>query len=233
MSNQFAMVPMDLITNTQIHHSAFRVYAMLAMSVNSSDSKAASWVSTRSLARDLDMAPRTVRQALVDLKAQGWLTEIPESDWLPRWREILADRVQTVRVYGLPRHPTKQREEQPPKTVKEGTHAWVLSKFEEGASHHGGGVNKGLVASVAKELRAEGYSNEEIVRMVETFFVRYEHDIRSRKNDLNIAQMFRHNLPHLKEQTKAEIRDKREGRKTTKERSAELQADLRKRLAAS
>jgi DNA-binding transcriptional MocR family regulator len=98
-------IPVDLITSA--HPSALRVYAMLAASVDASDSKAASWVSTRSLAKDLHMAQRTVQQALVDLTTQGWLTEIPESDWLPRWRETLADRVQTVRVYGLPRHPVK------------------------------------------------------------------------------------------------------------------------------
>lgn len=106
-TEQFAMVPMDLVNNAKIHASAIRVYAKLAGSVNSADSVPASWLSARTLSTELGLSQRTVQRSFEALIKHGWLAEVSEENWLPRWKTALEGRVQAVRVLSLPRHPKK------------------------------------------------------------------------------------------------------------------------------
>ena len=115
---QFAMVPMALINNPQIHASAIRVYARLAGAVNSQDSVPAAWLSARSLASELGMSRRTAERAIEALIQHGWLAVVPEDKWLPRWKNALDGHVQTVRVFRLPRHPKKIPNQNPHKPTR-------------------------------------------------------------------------------------------------------------------
>ena len=115
---QFALVPMALINNPQIHASAIRVYARLAGAVNSQDSVPAAWLSARSLASELGISRRTVERAIEALIQYGWLAPVDESNWLPRWKNALDGHVQTVRVFRLPRHPKKTPNQTPHKPTR-------------------------------------------------------------------------------------------------------------------
>jgi hypothetical protein len=114
----------------------------------------------------------------------------------------------------------------------EGTHAWVVYRFEqamrrEQCGRHG--FNKGVLNATLKALREEGFKNAEIDQMVSVFWARQGSVIRGKK-ELDVAVAFRHHLPQLKEATEAEIRLKRSGKKTSAEIGSALGSELKDRL---
>lgn len=112
--SQFAMIPMDLIKDRgskehPITPNVVAVYAVLAGAVNSQDTVAAAWPSTRAVGKQLGINHTTVARAIQTLIHHGWLAEVTEDQWLPRWREAMNGRLQPVRILTLPRHPKQEQ----------------------------------------------------------------------------------------------------------------------------
>lgn len=117
--------------------------------------------------------------------------------------------------------------------VKTGTHGWAKAEFVRlmrAARVGQTGTTQGVLNRTFKKLREEGYTNEEIVSLVRTFFARYEQDIRAKRTEIDPSVMFVQRLPQLKAIKAEEIENKRAGGTTSVERGAELQREALKRL---
>lgn len=115
---------------------------------------------------------------------------------------------------------------------KEGTHPWAIYEFERAMvkANCGRGYNRAVLASTFKSLRDEGYSNAEIVLMVQTFFLKDGQNVRAKRGELDVAVMFRAKVHQLKVQAEPTIRSERSGKKTNAERNREMQEAARKAL---
>jgi DNA-binding MarR family transcriptional regulator len=141
-------------------------------------------------------------------------------------------REDSVPVYGSIDPDAAMPEEGRP-VKKTAHHPWAIKQFlrlMREARVGQTGTTIGTLSRAFKKLRDEGYSNEEIVMMSKHFFVRYEHDIRAKRAEIDPSVMFVQRLPQLKEQTETEIENKRAGIKTSVERSTEIQREAMKRL---
>jgi len=117
--------------------------------------------------------------------------------------------------------------------AKTGTHGWAKAEFGRlmrAARVGQTGTTQGVLNSAFKRLRDEGYSNEEIVLLAQTFFTRYAQDIRAKRTEIDPSVMFQQRLPQLKAQKKEEIESMRAGTKTSSQIGTELNRDARKRL---
>jgi len=117
--------------------------------------------------------------------------------------------------------------------AKTGTHGWAKAEFGRlmrAARVGQTGTTQGVLNSAFKRLRDEGYSNEEIVLLAQTFFTRYAQDIRAKRTEIDPSVMFVQRLPQLKAQRQTDIENKRSGVKSSTERSKELQREALKRL---
>lgn len=117
--------------------------------------------------------------------------------------------------------------------AKTGTHGWAKDEFVRlmrAARCGQTGTTQGVLNSAFKRLRDEGYSNEEIVALAQTFFTRHDQDIRAKRTEIDPSVMFVQRLPQLKAIKAEEIENKRAGIKTSVERSTEIQREAMKRL---
>lgn len=117
--------------------------------------------------------------------------------------------------------------------AKTGTHAWAKGEFVRlmrAARCGQTGTTQGVLNSAFKRLRDEGYSNEEIVALAQTFFARHDQDIRAKRTEIDPSVMFVQRLPQLKAIKAEEIENRRAGIKTSVERSTEIQREAMKRL---
>lgn len=144
-----------------------------------------------------------------------------------------------AKVYGadgdaeMPEHGDFTRRPKGP--PKPGTNPWLVVEFRRmmrEARLGRYGFNNTVLNTALKSLRDDGYSNEEIHLMIETFWIRQADALRA-KRDLDAAVAFRHHLPALKSHTEQTIEDKRAGRKTSAERGMEIGSDLKARLMAT
>jgi hypothetical protein len=117
--------------------------------------------------------------------------------------------------------------------AKTGTHAWAKAEFVRlmrAARCGQTGTTQGVLNSAFKRLRDEGYSNEEIVALAQTFFTRHDQEIRAKRTEIDPSVMFVQRLPQLKAIKAEEIENKRAGVKTSFERGTEIQREAMKRL---
>jgi hypothetical protein len=117
------------------------------------------------------------------------------------------------------------------KAPAEGTHGWLVSRFSAGVTRCGSrGFNRGMLNGTLRSLRDDGLTNAEIDVLIQTFFVRWEQDVRAKRGEVDPVQMFRHRLPQLQVQAKEQVENVRTGRETAVDRSRVVRDDLMKRM---
>lgn len=127
--------------------------------------------------------------------------------------------------------PPKSRSKRFEEAPKKGTGAWLVYRFGQEQRQHGcgRGFNVKLLNSVFRDLRNEGYSNPEIEVFIRIFFARQEQNIRAKRGEYDVAQMFRAQIHPLKEQAKSQVTDLRrglQGGRTNAQRNREAQDAL-------
>lgn len=108
---------------------------------------------------------------------------------------------------------------------KAGTHPWLIYRFGQEQRQHncGRGFTKGILHKAFKELRDDGYSNEDIEVMVRAFFSQNEQDIRAKMADIDVAVMFRTRMHSLKTKARGAIKAEKTG-------SRELSRNINRRI---
>lgn len=117
---------------------------------------------------------------------------------------------------------TEKRFKEAPKV---GTHKWLVYRFGQEQRQHncGRSFTMGILHAAFKDLRDDGYSNEDIEVMIRAFFSQNEQYIRTKMSDTDVAAMFRSRMHTLKIKTRASIRAERTG-------SRELSRNINKRI---
>jgi hypothetical protein len=126
---------------------------------------------------------------------------------------------------GKPVKPVKKFESAP----KAGTHSWLIYRFGQEQHNHncGRGFTVGILHRAFKDLRDDGFTNEEIEVMIRVFFARNEHDIRAKMADIDVAVMFRTRMNSLKTASADVIRSEKTG---GAEKSKAISQGLRERM---
>lgn len=105
---------------------------------------------------------------------------------------------------------------------KENTQPRAMYEWGQGVARLRGRSTQGVIRAAIRDLHGEGYSYAEITMLIETFFLRYEHEIRGKRTEIDAGVMFRQRVPQLLEQTESKIRDKRAGRESSLEYNTRL-----------
>lgn len=121
-------------------------------------------------------------------------------------------------VGGLPDDPpgrtdpdAAQKRERRDRVPREGTNEWLVRYFHNEANKAGHPMyNRGALLAHLKRLRdRHGYSNEEIMVLLRTFFIRYPDDVRSCRT--NLSNMLISWTPTLMKDAKGTIKNRRKG----------------------
>lgn len=128
----------------------------------------------------------------------------------------------------------RRRKERFERAPRENTKRRVVYEFERGLVAAGAGRSylEGVMYRTAGDLYDEGYSYDEIVAMVHTFFTRYAPEVRAKRGEVDPAVMFRAKAAQLKMQVEGSVMAVRDGRKTSSERGREMGQDRLRRMRA-
>jgi hypothetical protein len=125
----------------------------------------------------------------------------------------------------MPEEGRKPKEEkkfkEPP---KKGTHPWLVYRFGQEQRQHncGRSFTAGILHAAFKDLRNDGYTNEDIEVMIRAFFAQNEQSIRAKMADTDVAVMFRFKMHSLKIKTKDTVREERTGSRSLSEANMAL-----------
>lgn len=130
--------------------------------------------------------------------------------------------------YGQKQERKKDRFEQVPRS---NTHRGTVYEFEREMvkANVGRGYIHGLLHRTIKSLHEDGYSYDEIVVMIKTFFAKYGQDVRAKRREVDPAQMFAAKVHQLKAQVEPTVRGMQSG-ETSYDRAGDVSNDLVNRM---
>lgn len=221
--NTLAIMGKVLIADTKHSKRRGKVFVLTTPASRSSDTSVARQATPVSLASDTHVATRdqgSTDQVVLNKKnidPSG--AEEKLEGHMPVYGSL--DESAEMPEDGKTVKPKKKFESAP----KAGTHPWLIYRFGQEQRQHncGRGFMKEILHSAFKELRDDGYSNEDIEVMIRAFFSQNEQDIRAKMADIDVARMFRARMHSLKTKARGAIKAEKTG-------SRELSRNINRRI---
>jgi hypothetical protein len=128
-------------------------------------------------------------------------------------------------------HVPKPKKERYARAPQGNTHHRVIYEFEREMVKHncGRGFTAAVLHRTTKNLHDEGYSYDEIVLLVRTFFARSAQDVRAKRKEIDPAVMFTARIGQLKAQMESTVDSLRSGESSV-DRGKQVREDRIERM---